>query len=96
MISPDSIALNNVPDTNTGYRLEAFDGELVLYHSTATQVLYLNETAALVWRLCDGKRTVETICALLKEAYPNTADQIQHDVTATLADLVHSGALTLR
>ena len=96
MNSAESISLNDVPVPDTGYRLEEFDDELVLYHGTATQVVYLNETAAIVWRLCDGKRTVENICALLKEAYPNMADQVESDVTTTLAELVHSGALTLR
>jgi coenzyme PQQ biosynthesis protein PqqD len=90
------ISLSDIPDTDTGYRLEAFDGELVLYHGTATQVIYLNETAALVWRLCDGQRTVETICDLLKESYPDTANQIEHDVIDALAELVQAGALILR
>ena len=96
MNSPQPISLSDIPDTDTGYRLEEFDGELVLYHGTATQVVYLNETAALVWRLCDGQRSVEIICDLLKESYPDTANQIEHDVTAALADLVQAGALTLR
>lgn len=96
MAAAGSISLSDIPGTDTGYRLEEFDGELVLYHSTSTQVVYLNETAALVWRLCDGERSVEAICTLLKEAYPDTADAIEGDVTATVAKLVESGALTLR
>ena len=96
MTSAESISLNDVPHTGSGFRLEEFDGELVLYHSTSTQVVYLNETAALVWRLCDGSRSVETICTLLKEAYPETARQIKGDVTTALTELIHASALTLR
>lgn len=84
-----------IPTPKKGCQLEEFDDELVLYDMESTQAIYLNETAALVFRLCDGKRTTAEIETLLKEAYPETADAIESDVRTVLDDLVDAGAVIL-
>ncbi|MFB6815288.1 pyrroloquinoline quinone biosynthesis peptide chaperone PqqD [Streptomyces sp. NPDC056347] len=47
-------------------------------------VLVLNETAAAVLALCDGRRTVAQITGLLRERYAGVRGD---DVTELLADL---------
>ena len=51
----------NKPRRKPDYRLEAIDNELLLYHPAETKILYCNETASLIWQLCDGQRTLQEI-----------------------------------
>ena len=83
------------PVPAAGLELAEIDGELVLLHADRETVVYCNPTASLVWRLCDGQRTVEEIVALLAEAWPEDAGRIRSDVVATLEQLVQGGCLKL-
>ena len=87
----DSDKPQQMPD----YRLEVMDNELLLYHPVATKALYLNETASLVWQLCDGQRSVETIRSLLQQAYPQTNEQITKDVRFVLKQFLKQGMVKL-
>ena len=75
------------PRRKSDYHLEEIDGELLIYHPTESTVVYCNQTASLIWHLCDGTHTVAEISALLCEAYPEAATSIPADVDATLRTL---------
>jgi hypothetical protein len=81
------------PRQRSGYRLEAIDGELLLYHPEQTQILYCSQTASLIWHLCDGRRTGGEIAELLSQAFPEAAETIPADVDATLREFVRHGAI---
>ncbi len=66
-----------------------------IWNRPKPSAIYLNETAALVFRLCDGKRSTGEIETLLKEAYPETAEAIESDVRTVLGNLVDAGAVVL-
>ncbi len=83
----------SIPKHISDYRLEGFEGELLLYHPVKTQAVYLNETAALIWRLCDGRRSVEEIRSLLSGAYLGVADKIDQDLISTLEQFSACGAI---
>jgi hypothetical protein len=83
------------PRRKTDYRLELIDDELLLYHPGRTKILYCNQTASLIWELCDGERTVEEVAALLRESYPEAAEIIPADVEATLGQFLEQGAIDL-
>lgn len=70
------------------YLLERIDNEITVYHPALTTSLYLNETGALVWALCDGSRSVTEIIATLGELYPESREQIARDVTDLVTTLV--------
>ncbi len=72
------------PKRKPDYRLELLDNELLLYHPTETQIFYFNQTASLIWQLCDGQHSISEIIELLIEAYPDATDTIPTDVTATI------------
>jgi hypothetical protein len=72
------------PRRQADYRLEMLDNELLIFHPSQATICYCNETASLVWQLCDGKRTVEEVTALLRDAFPEAADTIAGDVEAVL------------
>lgn len=75
------------------YRLERLDKEILLYHPARTQVLYLNETASMIWSLCDGTRTRDDITALLVEAFPEQESTIGTEVDLTLRRFVEQEAI---
>ena len=74
-----------------GYRIEELDGELLLYQPETRHIAYCNASAALVWRLCDGRRTVQDIVDLLAAAYPDDAARVSPDVDEILARLAAEG-----
>lgn len=88
---PESRRPRRKPD----YRLEMIDNELLLYHPTQTIIMYCNQTASLVWQLCDGQRTLPEIIALLCDAYPDAADAIPGDVESLLQTFLQHGAIEL-
>lgn len=73
--------------------MESIDGELLLFHPAQARMMYCNETASLIWQLCDGTRTVDEIVTLLSEAFPEAETQIAEDVRATLEQFVAHGAI---
>lgn len=75
------------------YRLEQMDNELLLFHPGKTQVLYCNDTASLIWQLCDGQHTPQEIITLLSDSYPESAQEIAKDVQTTLAQFHAHGAI---
>jgi len=84
-----------IPSPNTEFSLEQIDDELLLYHPAKTKAVYLNETAALVWQLCDSNRSVSDIVSLLEENYPES-DSIKGDVEKTLQELQETGAVEIK
>jgi hypothetical protein len=87
--------LNQIPRPLPDYQLQELDHEIVLYHPSQTRILYLNQSASLVWSLCDGQRTTDEIISLLSEAYPEAADEIATDVQATLTLFLDNGSIEL-
>jgi hypothetical protein len=81
------------PRRKADYRLELLDGELLLYHPSRTQILYCNQTAALIWHLCDGQYTVQEIIDLLSAAFPQSGAAIAGDVAAALRQFRQVGAI---
>lgn len=44
------------------------DGSVVLFHEDTGRAFALNETAAVVWKLCDGTRSLEELASRLAES----------------------------
>lgn len=84
----------SIPQPQDGFFEEKIDTELVLYHSETAQVIYLNSTAALVWRLCDGTRSIGEIIEVIEGAYPDSLS-ISTDIQGTLEQFRNFGALIL-
>ena len=87
-----------VPDSSTprplpGFALQQLDDDTLLYHAESTRTIHLNETAALIWQLCNGKRSTEDIIAVLQDAYPEDAADIPRDVELVLHRLASDRAI---
>ncbi len=86
---------NSIPTPRRGFLLEEMGEENLLYRHSAKRVIYLNASAAVIWRLCDGKRTIADIEAMLAENYPDAVTEISADVHHTIEMLIREGALKL-
>jgi hypothetical protein len=84
---------SNKPRRIPDYRLEKMDDELLLFHPAQTKILYCNESASLIWQLCDGTHSAPEIAAILADAYPDAADVIANDVDTTLKQFLDHGAI---
>jgi len=69
------------------------DDELVLYDPRSNQAFVLNPTAAQIWTLCDGSRTVAALTETLAAAYALAYEEALTDVRECLEHLRHDGLL---
>jgi len=83
------------PLRNQDFRLEKMDNELLLFNPKSTNILYLNETASLIWQLCDGQRNVTELVSLLTETFPEAGTNIKKDVEDTITLFKKHGAISL-
>jgi coenzyme PQQ biosynthesis protein PqqD len=84
-----------VPRPVVDVEMEVLEGEILLYHLQQDRAVYLNPTAAMIWGLCDGKRSVAEIVRLIGETYPDAVATLHEDVRATLKKLQENGVLVL-
>lgn len=85
--------LHRIPRPVPLFRLEQLDKDLLLYHPGLTKTILLNDAASMIWQLCDDRRSGWQILALLREAYPESDQQLQGDVEATLQLFADEGAI---
>jgi tetratricopeptide (TPR) repeat protein len=85
-----------VPKPAADIVMEMIEGELLLYHPQQACAVYLSPTAAVIWGLCDGKRSTREIIQLIGDSYPVAAATVTDDVLITLNELQDSGVLVAR
>jgi hypothetical protein len=78
-VSDSALEVTEVPD---GF---------VIYDEPRDKIHYLNATAAVVYTLCDGNKTVSEIGAFLRDAY---AVETAPDLDALFADFEKSGLVS--
>ena len=84
-----------IPQHDDEYFLEELDGEILLYHAGKTETLYMNESAAIIWYLCNGERSEQAIVDLLSESYPDQCDSLAAEVRESLEAFVDFGGITM-
>ncbi len=75
--------------------VELMGDEAVIYRAATELVYHCNASAALVFHLCDGERTLAQIVTLLRATYPD-APALEEEISQVIALLVEHGALALR
>lgn len=85
-----------IPHQASGFIMENFDDEALLYHKVKTQAVYLNETAALIWALCNGKNSIMEIEEVLSENYPEAVDSIPEHISLSLERFIEIGAIEFK
>jgi hypothetical protein len=79
---------NAIPVPRAGVRFEELDGEAVVYDRSGKRASYLNDTATVIWKLCNGTHAVPDIVAVLAKEYPEDAASVASDVRETIERLV--------
>jgi pyrroloquinoline quinone biosynthesis protein D len=82
-----------VPKQAFGFFVEEMEGENLLYRLGGHKAIHLNDTATVIWKLCDGSRSVQGIIDLLKNEYPGAEAAVAADVREAIEMLVGEGAL---
>jgi hypothetical protein len=85
---------NLIPRREPGCVEEVLEGEIVLYSACSAKALYLNESAALVWQLIDGERSIAQMELLLTDAYPE-AVTLTDDLSEAIEVLRKHGVIHL-
>jgi hypothetical protein len=86
-------ALDDVPRPAADIATEILEGEVLLYHPGQTRAIYLNPSAAVIWGLCDGRRSVREIVRVVGESYPDAGAELAQDVSTVVRQLRESGVL---
>lgn len=87
---------NRIPATREDATLADIGSDTMVYSGSLTTMVQLDQSAALIWKLCDGKRSVGEIVSLLAEAFPEDSSRIESDVYEALEHLRREGMLTLQ
>ena len=87
------MASQNGPKQAFGFFVEEMEDENLLYRLGGHKAIHLNDTATVIWKLCDGSRTVEDIIGLLAKEYPGSETAVATDVREAIGLLVSEGAL---
>jgi hypothetical protein len=87
--------IDHIPVPAADVAVEVVDGEVLLYHPQQSRAVYLNSTAAVVWGLCDGSRSVREIIRVIGEGYPDAGANLTEDVLVTINQLQESGVLVV-
>ncbi len=87
--------IDRIPRPAADVETEIVGKEVLLYHPGQTRAVYLNPTAAVIWGLCDGRRSVGEIVRLIGETYPDAGGALMDDVLATVNQLKESGILVV-
>jgi PqqD family protein of HPr-rel-A system len=71
------------------------DDDLVLYDARTTRAHVLNASAARIWQLCDGSRSLPALALELSTTFDLAHSRAQADVDELVASLPAAGLLTL-
>ena len=64
-IASPMLDLHTFPQQNTEYELTELDDEIILLSVKHEKAVYLNQTAQLIWRLCDGSASIDELITAL-------------------------------
>ncbi len=85
-----------IPEHSKRVAWQKIDGETVLLHLKAKELLGLNEVAGRVWELADGSNTIDQIVRRVTKEFHVQDEAVGTDVIRFVDELIALGALTLR
>ena len=70
---------------------EEFDDFAVLFDPESGEGYGLNEVGVLVWKLLDGKRTVEQISEQVRDSFAEVDDDVVDQTEQFISELIEKG-----
>lgn len=74
-----------------GMQSEQCGDELILFDSASQESFYLNGSAALIWALLDGVRSVRDVYHILSDAYEEGPTEAE--IVASVEEFVSAGVV---
>ena len=78
---------------NPVFVLEQLENDFQIRRNSDDMAVFVNQSAAILWELCDGQRSLGEVKKLLKDAYPEAKSEIEEDINQSVSLLVEHGAL---
>ena len=75
------------PKQRAEVRQARLDDELLLYYPPRAAALRLTASAAAIWDLCSGDRTLGELTAVLSARYPDAAVHLRDEIEQVLETL---------
>jgi Coenzyme PQQ synthesis protein D (PqqD) len=88
-----AIEVPELPSHHPAMDTSYIDDEAVVFDDRTAVVHRLNPSATVVWLMCDGDTSADSMLAELSDAFDRPADDFRVDVTATLRRFWDSGML---
>jgi hypothetical protein len=85
-----------IPIQNPNFVLQVEEDEHQLLNLNEQTSIFINDSAAIIWQLCNGEQKVSQIKSLLKTSYPSMAGGLDADVDETIKMLESHQALTAK
>jgi hypothetical protein len=87
----ETVQPSDKPKRRDDIHSEELQHETVLYDQAHGQAVYLNESASVVWKLCDGSRTVSEMSDLLSQEIGQAADPVARTVAEIVGRFQQAG-----
>jgi SynChlorMet cassette protein ScmD len=70
---------------------EEFDDWAVLFNPDTAQAVGINPVGVTVWKLMDGKRSVDELVSQIKDHYDEVPETAREDIDAFIKNLTKGG-----
>lgn len=84
------------PKQRSEVRQARLDDEVLLYYPPRAAALRLTASAAAIWDLCSGERTLGEMTADLSAAYPEAAARLRDEIEQVVETLAAHGVIEWR
>jgi len=74
---------------------EEFDDWAVLFNADTADAVGTNPVGVAVWKLMDGKRSIEDIVSMIKNSFEDTPDAAFKEIAAFVNTLAENGFVGL-
>jgi len=71
------------------------EGEIVAYSPKPGKGYHLNDSAAWLWKHCDGRHGVDELAAQMRQEFDCAGADVSSDVIKTLQELLASGLIEI-
>jgi hypothetical protein len=88
--------MKKMPRVREDVSLQELGEEVMIYDPLNEKVHILNTTAHSIWKLCDGRCTIQEIKEKISKMFPNTAEHEIHDDIVAAIDNFEKNKLLIR
>ena len=90
-----NLNLNLKLSQSKDYFVEEVEGEWLLFKPESQKAIYLDETASLIWQMCDESRNAKELANEIASHYPDSEETVKNDVMSALESLYAHGAINI-